>query len=119
MSRLTKKDYKDWWHPVGEIINEQSSIYLNEVNHKLGKLEDIEDELYGVPLEFILTPASKGTKQVYWNNSYHDVRNIVPYEEHTKPYVEIFVRTNNKVNVKTLRFENYKKTWWLKEDLSE
>ena len=110
MSRLTKK-YEGG--DVEVIGNEYKAI------QKLGKLEDIEDELYGVPLEFILTPASKGTKQVYWNKSYHDVRNIVPYEEHTKPYVEIFVRINNKVSVKTLWFENYKKTWWLKEDKSE
>lgn len=114
MSRLTKKtELGDYIFIDGEMV------CPNEIATKLGKLEDLEDELYGVPLEFILTPASKGTKQVYWHNAYHDVRNIVPYEEHTKPYVEIFVRINNKVSVKTLWFENYKKTWWLKEDLCE
>ena len=83
---------------------------------KLGELEDLEEQLYNVPLKFILKHEHK---QVYWNNAYHDVRNIVPYEKYTEPYVEIFVRENNKVIVKTLWFKNYKKTWWLKEDMSE
>ena len=113
MSRLTMKDKRTDYFTGLEFEYNTDDLYAID---KLGKLEDLEEQLYNVPLEFILKHEHK---QVYWDNAYHDVRNIVPYEEHTEPYVEIFVRLNNKVVVKTLWFKNYGKTWWLISEREE
>lgn len=110
MSRLTELIDIDGMEVKVSKERPLSKQGLGAILHKLYALEDLEEQLYNVPLEFILKHEHK---QVYWDNAYHDVRNIVPYEEHTEPYVEIFVRLNNKVVVKTLFFKNYGKTWWL------
>lgn len=83
---------------------------------KLYNLEDLDEQLYDVPLKFIL---KREHKQVYWNDAYYDVRNIVPYEEHTEPYLEIFVRENGKIVVKTLWFKDYKNTWGISKTKEE
>ena len=44
MSRLTKKDYKDWVYLTGTTLNEKASNHLNEINHKLGQLEDLMEQ---------------------------------------------------------------------------
>ena len=110
MSRLTNKDYKDWWHPVGAIINEQSSVYLNEVNHKLGKLEDLEDEL-GCPLDVVFKAIKYGVRTKFLDR----LNNVSLYYNEEYSLV-VFNDFGSNVYVK---LKDYKKTWWLKEDMSE
>lgn len=112
MSRLTEK------------VNNHNYIYkgLNpaiceDIIDKLGKLEDMEDELK-VPLEFILIPYYlSGLKKVWYHNQWCDVVRVVAYEEATTPYME--VRCKDYDYLKFIPLDNYKKTFWLKEDRSE
>lgn len=111
MSRLTKKDYKDWWHPAGTVINEQSSLYLNEVNHKLGKLEDLEDEL-SCPLDVVFKALKD--KEIYITHNSEIILDDSPalcfsYEGWHLYTCSGFIEY----------LSDYKKTWFLKEDLSE
>lgn len=108
MSRLTEKDYKEWVYVVGTTINQKASEHLNYINHKLGELEDLEDEL-GCPLNVVFKALKEGiideenedrdimivhSKQGYW------------FREFSEDLPKLWVK-------------DYKKTWWLKEDLSE
>ena len=41
--KYQNKDYKEWVYVVGTTINQKASEHLNYINHKLGKLEDLEE----------------------------------------------------------------------------
>ena len=124
MSRLTEKvNYGSSW--VEEIIETDEYIPLNystdttigKCVDKLGRLEDLEDELK-VPLEFILMPYYlSDLKKVWYHNQWCDVVRVVAYEEATTPYME--VRCKDYDYLKFIPLDNYKKTFWLKEDKSE
>lgn len=60
MSRLTEKDYKEWVYVVGTTINQKASEHLNYINHKLGELEDLEDDL-GCPLNVVFKALKNDT----------------------------------------------------------
>ncbi len=124
MNRLTRKAKNDEtydldymtcegdYYPLGNIV---------DIVDKLGKLEDLE-ELLGCPLEIVITPYFKrGKLEVFYHNKMREVIRVVAFEEATRPYMEIFYRDNEKekFKVKTIWLDDYKKTWWLKEDRSE
>ncbi len=84
---------------------------------KLGKLEDLEQQI-GCPLEVVLIPYFiSGLKKVWYHNQWCDVVRVVAYEEATTPYME--VRCKDYDYLKFIPLTNYKKTFWLKEDKSE
>lgn len=99
-------------------IKMQQRNIINTLINKLGKLEDLEEEL-GCPLN-VLGKASN-QKQIYVKkfNMYVEIRNIVIYEQATRPYIEYFYRDKDKVKVREVWIDEYKQTWWLKEDNSE
>lgn len=118
MSRLTKKKEK-YNLQVGDIYEPISTT--REINNKLGKLEDLEEEL-GCPLEVVITPYFKrGKLEVFYRGKMREVIRVVAFEEATRPYMDVFYRDNEKgqFKVKTIWLDDYKKTWWLKEDRSE
>lgn len=85
------------------------------LTNKLGPLEDKEDEL-NCPLQVLL--AIKTYREIYVKKykKHVEVRNVVIYEEGTRPYIEYFILENPKdkiVKVKTVWIDEYKDTWWL------
>ena len=117
MSRLTKKDYKEWVYVVGTTINQKASEHLNYINHKLGELEDLEDEL-GCPLEVVF--KLKDVESIFvkgYGNEFDtwETDDFYLVWERT-PYIEIF---KNGEPLRSYLLKDYKKTWWVKEDLSE
>lgn len=92
-------------------------ISSDMIYNKLGQLEDIEEEL-GCPLDLVLVPYSlSGLKKIWYHKQWCDVVRVVAYEEATRPYME--VRCKDYKYLKTIFLDDYKNTWWLKEDRSE
>lgn len=88
-----------------------------DIIDKLGKLEDLEEQL-GCSLDLVLIPYFiSGLKKVWYHNQWCDVVRVVAYEEATTPYME--VRCKDYDYLKFIPLTNYKKTFWLKEDKSE
>jgi hypothetical protein len=115
MSRLTYKDTK----VSGGYNAVDTDEYACVV--KLGKLEDLEEQL-GCPLEVVITPYFKrGKLEVFYRGKMREVIRVVAFEEATRPYIDVFYRDNEKeqFKVRTIWLDDYKKTWWLKEDKSE
>lgn len=107
MNRITKNVGNDYTY----------KNRYNQAYHKLGKLEDIEEELE-CPLDFITTPYYiSGIRKIWYHKKWCEVVIIVAYEEATRPYMEI--RCSDYKNLKMVFLDDYKKTWWLKEDRSE
>ena len=108
MSRLTNK-WKNYYTPKLEAFDKNQDI--TPLLDKLGKLEDLEDEL-GCPLE-VLSEISK-------NGFYEHYGYIPPYHISR---IDIFKREimyyDEETNYFTVKLKDYKKTWWLKEDRSE
>ena len=78
---------------------------------KLGKLEDIEEEL-GCPLEVYVKIVHRDIAIIYESNG---VKNIINYGT---------INRNRFTAVKPFAvieyaWKDYKKTWWLREDKSE
>ncbi len=97
MTRLTKKfngenDY---------CLVENDAIYVFYATNKLGKLEDLQEQL-GCLLEVIFKATENG---------------IIDYEgkEHIVVYAEkyLFVVEDDKLQY-AFHIKNYQKTWWLK-----
>lgn len=112
MERLTQEALKDSY-----VLNPQQNIpnviVVGMIYNKLGKLEDVEEEL-GCSIEIVIRALKNGI--------YVDNLNGIP--EH------LIVDLNNYLsfnawNTKTYRKEgyidlkDYGKTWWLKKDRSE
>lgn len=119
--RLTeyRKDLKRYEYK----LDEKGYCFISEgqIVNKLGKLEDLEEEL-GCPLEVVITPYCKrGKLEVFYRGKMREVIRVVAFEEATRPYIDVFYRDNEKeqFKVKTIWLDDYKKTWWLKEDKSE
>ena len=119
MSRLTKKVSKM------EAMLEYGSEYIPSENcnsefelyYKLGKLEYLEDEL-GCPLDvvFKLKDAESIFVKGYGNEfDTWETDDFYLVWERT-PYIEIF---KNGEPLRSYYLKDYKKTWCLKEDLSE
>lgn len=124
MSRLTKKFNDNSGYEVEEYGAKYNEVkldaYLDAVN-KLGKLEDLEEEI-GCPLEVVITPYFKrGKLEVFYRGKMREVIRVVAFEEATRPYMDVFYRDNEKeqFKVRTIWLDDYKKTWFLKKDKSE
>ena len=141
MSRLTKKDNrKDVIIPYSPIAD--NLLIIN----KLGQLENLLEkygipslkylekciidhdkygelgEQIGCPLEVVITPYFKrGKLEVFYRGKMREVIRVVAFEEATRPYMDVFYRDNEKeqFKVRTIWLDDYKKTWWLREDRSE
>lgn len=117
MSRLTefRKDLNRYEYKQDE--RGYCFIQEGQIVQKLGKLEDLEDEL-GCPLDLVLIPYFiSGLKKVWYHNQWCDVVRVVAYEEATTPYME--VRCKDYDYLKFIPLTNYKKTFWLRENKSE
>ena len=108
------KDYVMQLEATIENLRRDNSI-LKELN---AKYNDLEEEI-GCPLEVVGKASKKQQIYVAKFKMYVEVRNIVIYEQATRPYIEYFYRDVNKFKVKEVWIDEYKKTWWLKEDKSE
>ena len=134
MSRLTKKSgynyiprhqFKDYDAVLNDVELEQA---YNHAVDKLGKLEDLEEEL-GYDLEFIfkvlkapkiyiegMNVRSEYDKDFKFNSKNNQYI-INPYAIDGKKPEFLFVdRCSYGYD---LRMKDYKKTWWLREDKSE
>lgn len=113
MSRVTRNNGDGTY----DVLLEQQ-FYANK---KLGQLEDSAEEI-GCPLEIVITLYFKrGKLEVFYRGKMREVIRVVAFEQATRPYMDIFYRDNEKeqFKVKTIWLDDYKKTWWLKEDRSE
>ena len=112
MNRLTKKKI----HYCGTDIDNEykfadEDVSIEEIVDKLGKLEDIEEQL-GCPLDVLVKILL-----------YPKIRTRFGIREIDK--IDYYVEDDNRglmIYFKNGTFDkvsNYKKTWWLKEDRSE
>ena len=128
MSRLTKKDYKDWLYLTGTILNEKASNHLNEINHKLGKLEDLEDEL-GCSLEIVINlikNSNKLDKEDRTQDIYFDYKGQLieasfltlgfEYNECVFYVQTSLPDSDYDFETMTLKVKNYGKTWFLNKN---
>jgi len=106
MSRLTKKkpglNIYVFDRDV-EYANFEDGLALLQI---VGQLEDLEEEI-GCPLEARL--------KVNHNTAIYDVSG----EEYIVEFVEKDIFTVYAIFYMSYRWEDYKKTWWLKKDKSE
>lgn len=122
MSRLTKKiEDLDFYKISSAYINEipnqfLDKDYVGEAINKLGKLENLEEH-YGVPLNVLLKLLDQ------WSFYFPDGQNQVIYYFCLKRkefyYKEYRDDDDLKGEVITVKFEDYKKFWFVNEDLSE
>lgn len=111
MNRLTeyRKDLKRYEYKQDE--RGYCFIQEGQIVNKLGKLEDLEEQL-GCPLEVVFKALANG---VY----YEDVANCMKYmavDLHLNLDGEYVLYFDDEEYLLT---KNYKKTWWLKKDKSE
>ena len=122
MRRLTYKRLNSEYSvsfSIANLINADSMI-----RNKLGQIEDIEDEL-GCPLDVVFKALKD--KEIVVKHTYGLNEQIEKFKTHKISglqfnkidfvfwlYEDIVTDLEFDVNVK-----DYKKTWWLKEDLSE
>ena len=113
MSRLTKKFNDNSGYEVKEYGTEFNEVKLNaylDAVDKLGKLEDLEEQL-GCPLEVVVKALEYG---IYAKD--------LPREELSKQFVRLSnVETEWYLinNIMCVNLKDYKISFWLKEDKSE
>ena len=139
MSRLTRrcveKPYATrLYGAIGKACNDID--YLEGVYNKLGKLEDLEEEL-GCPLEVVFKALNKGfvcEKFVLKQDNYKDYpekweqwkkenNNELQHIGNTK-YLNLdmwykIIYFSKGDTYMEIWLEDYKKTWWLRKDKSE
>ena len=128
MSRLTEKREKPLITGNEEKIEYRLVRSYDSCINKLGKLEDLEEEL-GCPLEAVVRATRDGiyaTRRKWYGtesievfekfNVTFDGYSLWNEDEYPYNYDEIF-----KISpiCNEFRLYDYKKTWWLKEDKSE
>lgn len=95
----------------------EDTLILREALYKASMYDKLCKDL-GCPLDFATTPYRlSGLKKIWYHKQWCDVVRIVCYEEATKPYME--VRCKDYKYLKMIFLDDYKNTWWLKEDKSE
>lgn len=120
MNRLTKKDYKKWVQDNG-YYTKKNAQRLTKIQHKLGKLEDIEEEI-GCPLDIFMDITLGKITEIIVN--YSDAAGYDSlYEELTIAYVSGIIESYEypgclciETNLCDVPIKDYKKTWWLKGD---
>lgn len=118
MNRLTKKDYKKWIQCIG-YYNKKNAQRLTEITHKLGKLEDLEEEI-GCPLDIFMNITLGKITEIIVN--YSDAGGYDSlYEELTLAKVSGIIESYEHIgclcletNLCDVPIKDYKKTWWLK-----
>lgn len=114
MNRLTKSFNGEYYYKDANTI-----IFDNELNYnvvqKLGKLEDIEEEL-GCPLEVVFKALRTGI--CIKDEQYLRLPDFGLYNEKFALYA---VGANNsmKASLNTFYTKDYQKTWWLKGEKNE
>jgi hypothetical protein len=104
MSRLTEKNKFDAHYGISISKNLLQNAY-----DKLGKLEDLEEQL-GCPLEVFVKALKNG---IYYDDKFeHPVFILDKDNFKTKDYHLLVTGT-------IVYLKDYKKTWWLKKDKSE
>ena len=101
MSRLTKK-IND-----GLVLDKYTDYEKALMLHKLCQHEDVEEEL-GCPLEVVFKALKEG---IYQSDGGRRKYPTIEYNEATKKFYFTFGTYCN--------VDDYKKTWWLREDKSE
>lgn len=128
MNRLNRKTGEgsyfipEWFDTIPTKDKDKTHAIFN----KLGKLEDLEEEL-GCPLEVIFKAIKDGViytedKQgldVKEKDCYFKIFKINIYELDTYPNIEYYYTIRNETHIGFVLLKDYKKTWWLKEDKSE
>ena len=104
MSRLTKK--KTVYHETAKSVNDKE-LCADALN-KLGKLEDIEDEL-GCPLDVVSSKKAMVVK----DSEIYEVDIMAVSFTNGKIYF------GSEWSFITKKIKDYKKTWFLKGDKSE
>ena len=112
MSRLTRNQEKYWgkdnYKGQKYVIGSDGITSKQMCLNKLGKIEDLEEEL-GCPLDVVFKALANG---VY----YEDVANCMRYmavDLHLNLDSEYVLYFDDEEYLLT---KNYKKTWWLKKD---
>ena len=121
MERLTKYQ-PDNFYDYGD--NQVNDELINEWYYKLQCLEDIEEEL-GCSIEILFKAIKNGIYFVNENNNLEHIDEALCFNQ--KTYNKKFVFDNYGYHCKNIEeakgdeiyLEDYKKTWWLKEDKSE
>ena len=122
MSRLTKKENGTYTFTH---TDEERQFVVYDLCNKLGKLEDLEDEL-GCPLDVVFKALKSSFGEVKYkvedeiiegslSSIYHSIGGYWIGEFCPRGYI---LGTREQYT-KTLHLKDYKKTWFLKEDLSE
>lgn len=109
MNRLTKKIENPQYSNDYEMLCAHDYHLIN----KLGKIEDIEEEI-GIDLITLF----KALKQMFvFDEENIKIELLSLHIKSNKLYLYGFVEDTSQVVY--LSFEDYKKTWWLKDDKSE
>lgn len=107
MNRLTKRDYKHWVQTNG-YYNKKNAQRLTKITHKLGALEDLEEEL-GCPLEVVFKALKEGICCVDYDNQIIRVFKAPLCFNSTSKQ---FYWSGNNIGYPDLK--DYQKIWWLK-----
>lgn len=123
-NNVTEQNAYAYFHTIELLLQSYNVKDLDELNKLLTmatNYEELSKEL-GCPLEIIITPYFKrGKLEVFYRGKMREVIRVVAFEQATRPYMDVFYRDSEKekFKTKTIWLDNYKKTWWLKEDKSE
>ena len=111
MSRITNKSNNN----SGYVLSNKEDFTENSYQaiQKLGKLEDLEEQI-GCPLEKLIKFSTQLT--VYTIYGIHT--NEIVLIDFSLNRIHI-TKNRDLNNIYTLYISDYKKTWWLKEDKSE
>lgn len=99
-------------------LNYDSVAYFTTIEKDLEVLQQykkIEEEL-GCPLDVVFRLKEQGYFCDFKGRHY-EIKSI-EFEQHTLPYIEFWINKNyEETSIELLK--HYKKTWWLREDMSE
>ena len=122
MNRLTKRDYEKWVQCNG-YYNKKQAERLTQITHKLGKLENLAEEL-GCPLDIFVSIMLGKIDEIVIN--YADACGYEPlYEELTLAKVDGIIDgcIHNCLCIDTnmceVPLKDYHKNWWLKGEKDE
>lgn len=108
MSRLTGRPIEDKNYKVRKTKEQQWENAIQNCINKLGKLEDIEEEL-GCSLEIIFKALEESI--IYFDNGMYSVEFCLENNSGTW-YFSIYDNLTNNKDIVYLK--DYRKTWWLK-----
>ncbi len=118
MSRLTKYEPREYSKFPYQLKDDELCTKLDSI-HKLGKLEDLEDEL-GCPLE-----VREKTLNSFYCPKFENDEELYTYYVYAFNNKELFIRLVYSQydecynEITTVLLKDYQKTWWLKDDRSE